>query len=165
MFGNKLYTYFGQDALDGVYEATNALSEPRRLTEICEHICNARESWFVDSEPLSNCGYNKLREIFMQRLIDGYGKIEVFGDEIWADTLYERIYGDEHIRAVVIEQFMEQILTLPGAESWNTIMDVWTEIQAMARSILDGEDDFDREDLHTEMENFVALIDAYFGWY
>lgn len=72
---------------------------------------------------------------------------------------------DEHIRALVIEQFMEQILTLPGAESWNTIMDVWTEIQAMARSILDGEDDFDREDLHTEMENFVALIDAYFGWY
>jgi len=164
MFGNKLYTYFSQAALEGLRLALQELDNARKVDEVCEHIVNARDEWFIDSEPLSNRGYNELRDMFMQQLIDEYGKIEVFGDEVWADTLYERIYGEDHIKTVVIEQFMEQNLTLPRAESWKTIMDLWNEIQAMAQSILDEEGTFDREDLQTEMENFVALIDAYFGW-
>lgn len=164
MFGNKLYTYFSQAALEGLRLALQELDNARKVDEVCEHIVNARDEWFIDSEPLSNRGFNELRDIFMQQLIDEYGKIEVFGDEVWADTLYERIYGEDHIKTVVIEQFMEQNLTLPRAESWKTIMDLWNEIQAMAQSILDEEGTFDREDLQTEMENFVALIDTYFGW-
>lgn len=80
MFGNKHYSYFSHDILESMREALVALDEPRRLNEVCEHIRDARDEWFVDPSPLSSSGIDKLGSIFMQQLLDTYSKIEVFGE-------------------------------------------------------------------------------------
>ena len=164
MFGNKHYSYFSHDILESMREALVALDEPRRLNEVCEHIRDARDEWFVEPSPLSSSGIDKLGSIFMQQLLDTYGKIEVFGEEFWADELYEKIYGEDHIKEIVLAQFAEQELKLPNAESWETIMDAWGEIKAMANSILNNEGEYTYDDIQTGMDNLVDLFDAYYGW-
>lgn len=164
MFGNKKYSYFSNDVFEGMCEALVALDEPRRLNEVCEHIRDARDKWFVDPSPLSSGGINELRNIFMRQLFDEYGMIELFGEEFGADDIYERVYGEDYIKATVLGQFAERNLKIPHAESWETIMDAWGEIKTMANSILNNEGDYTREDLKSTMESFVDLLDAYFGW-
>lgn len=164
MIGGKYYSYFSYGVLEDMYEALKALDEPGRLMEVCRDISEARGEWFVDSQALSTSGIDKLHDIFMQQLMDEHGKIELFGEEFWADDLYERVYGEDHIKTVILEQFTERLLKLPNAESWQTIMDKWSEVQAMATSVLSDEGLFSYDDIQTAMDKVVDLFNAYYGW-
>lgn len=167
MFGNKTYSYFTLQALDGMRKVVKELDDLSKFDEVCERIRDARNEWDLDSEPLSNRGFDELRDVFMQRLVDEYGDIEVFGDEVRADTLYERVYGEDHIKAAVLEQFVEQHLTLSKAQSWQTIMNAWGEVQKMVVDSLncDGPNDdyYDPEEIKDALENVIDLLETYFG--
>ena len=168
MFGNKLYSYFSHDVLEGMRLAVQELDNQQKFEEMCKHISEARSEWFVDSQALSASGIDKLHDIFMQQLMDEYGKIELFGEEFWADDLYERIYGEDHIKATVLEQFAEQNLKLPNAEDWKVIMNAWGEVRKMAVDTLNctgpNDDYYDPEEIKDALEDVVGLLETYFGW-
>lgn len=164
MIGGKFYSYFRSGVLEDMYEALKALDSPGRLTEVCRDISEARSEWFVDLQALSTSGLDKLHDIFMQQLIDEHGKIELFGENFWADDLYERIYGEDRVKEIIEEQFAEHQLKLPNAESWDTIMNKWSDVQAMAKSVLSNEGEYTYDDIKTAMDEVVDLFDAYYGW-